>query len=117
MNREPVEIQNTTRLQSTKQRRGTKIFGVTVRAATSTLFLLALSSPALATIETIRGTLSCFGGCNKNVRVFTFLTRGGCFVSPPAADVFEDPPFTVRVDTAGVLPEAAANQNNNSRNY
>lgn len=54
---------------------------------------------------------------NSRVRVFTFLDRGGCFVSPTASDFFEDPPFTVRVDTNNTLGEAAANQNNNSRNY
>ncbi len=54
---------------------------------------------------------------NSRVRVFTFLDRGGCFVSPTASDFFEDPQFTVRVDTNTTLPEAAANRNNNSRNY
>ncbi len=54
---------------------------------------------------------------DSRVRVFTFLTRGGCFVSPTADEFFEDSPFTVVVNTNNALTEAAANQNNNSRNY
>ena len=54
---------------------------------------------------------------NSRVRVFTFLARSGCFVSPTASDFFEDPQFTVVVNTNSALTEAAVNQSNNSRNY
>jgi hypothetical protein len=54
---------------------------------------------------------------DSRVRVFTFLTRGGCFVAPTASNFFEDPPFSVVVNTNGALTEATANQSNNSRNY
>jgi hypothetical protein len=54
---------------------------------------------------------------NSSVRVFTFLDRGGCFVSPTADRFFEDPQFTVVVNNNNALTEAAAAQNNNSRNY
>jgi hypothetical protein len=54
---------------------------------------------------------------DSRVRVSTFLNRIGCFISPSFAPFFEDPPFTVVVNTNGVLTEAAANQANNSRNY
>lgn len=37
------------------------------RAASLVLLILALSSPAMATIETIKGSLTCFVGCNRNV--------------------------------------------------
>ena len=58
-----------------------------------------------------------FARQNSRVRVFTFLTRGGCFVSTTASDFFEDPPFTVKVDINNALPETAINRNNNNRNY
>lgn len=51
---------------------------------------------------------------DSRVRVFTFLVRNGCFVSPTADEFFEDPAFTVVVNTNNALTEAAAN---NSRNY
>ncbi|MGH9947883.1 MAG: hypothetical protein ACRD6X_11875 [Pyrinomonadaceae bacterium] len=54
---------------------------------------------------------------DSRVRVFTFLARGGCFISPQADQFFEDPPFTVIVNTNGALTEAAVNQSNNIRNY
>jgi hypothetical protein len=54
---------------------------------------------------------------NSSVRVFTFLTHSGCFVSPTANEFFEDPPFTVVVNTNGAITEAAANTANNTRNY
>jgi hypothetical protein len=54
---------------------------------------------------------------DSRVRVSTFLNRIGCFISPSFAPFFEDPPFTVVVNTNGVLTEAEANQANNSRNY
>lgn len=54
---------------------------------------------------------------DSRVRVSTFLNRIGCFISPMAAPFFEDPPFTVIVNTNGAVAEAASNQSNNSRNY
>lgn len=54
---------------------------------------------------------------NSTVRVFTFLLHNGCFVSPTADRFFEDPPFTVVVNTNNSVVEAANNQFNNSRNY
>jgi hypothetical protein len=53
----------------------------------------------------------------SRVRVSTFLDRVGCFVSPTADAFFEDPPFTVVVNTNGAITENAANQANNSRTY
>jgi hypothetical protein len=58
-----------------------------------------------------------FTRASSSVRVFTFLTHLGCFVSPTADQFFEDPPFTVVVNTNGTVTEAAANQTNNTRNY
>jgi hypothetical protein len=58
-----------------------------------------------------------FARQSSRVRVFTFLTHGGCFVSSTGSDFFEDPPFTVEVNTSGTLTEAAANTSNNRRNY
>ena len=52
---------------------------------------------------------------DSQVRVFTFLIRSGCFISPQADKFFEDAPFTVVVDTTGVLAES--NEANNSQNY
>jgi hypothetical protein len=54
---------------------------------------------------------------DSRVRVSTFLNRIGCFMSPTFGPFFEDPPFTVVVNTNGAVPEAAANQANNRRNY
>jgi hypothetical protein len=54
---------------------------------------------------------------DSRVRVFTFLARGGCFISPQADEFFEDPLFTVTVNTNGALVEAQINQANNTRNY
>jgi hypothetical protein len=54
---------------------------------------------------------------DSRVRVSTFLNRVGCFISPSFTPFFEDPPFTVVVNSNGALTEAAANQANNSRNY
>ena len=55
----------------------------------------------------------------SNITVIRFAppVSSGCFVNPNAPDFFEDPTFTVVVDTGHVLPEAATNQSNNSRNY
>ena len=58
-----------------------------------------------------------FTRTDSRVRVFTFLTRIGCFVSPTAVEFFEDPSFTVVVNTTNTVIEAAVNQSNNSRNY
>jgi hypothetical protein len=54
---------------------------------------------------------------DSRLRVFTFATRNGCFVSPTATPFFEDPAFTVVVNTNAALTEAAANQANNSRRF
>jgi hypothetical protein len=54
----------------------------------------------------------------SRVRVRRFSDRQGCHVSPDDAGFFfEDPQFTVVVNTNGALTEAAANTSNNSRNY
>lgn len=54
----------------------------------------------------------------STVRVRRFSDLQGCFASPnDSGFFFEDPPFTVRVNTNGALTEATANQSNNSRNY
>lgn len=54
---------------------------------------------------------------NSRLRVRTFTDRSGCFVSPTSDAFFEDPPYTVVVNTNGAVQEAAANQTNNRRNY
>jgi hypothetical protein len=56
-----------------------------------------------------------FTRASSSVRVFTFLTHLGCFVSPTADQFFEDPPFTVVVNTNGAV--ADTNTTNNTRNY
>jgi hypothetical protein len=56
-----------------------------------------------------------FTRASSTVRVFTFLTHGGCFVSPTANEFFEDPSFTVVVNTNGTV--ADSNTTNNTRNY
>ena len=56
-----------------------------------------------------------FTRASSSVRVFTFLTHLGCFVSPTADQFFEDPPFTVVVNTNGTV--ADTNTTNNTRNY
>ena len=52
---------------------------------------------------------------DSQVRVFTFLNRIGCFISPQADKFFEDPAYSVTVDTTGVLNES--NESNNARNF
>jgi hypothetical protein len=52
---------------------------------------------------------------DSQVRVHTFLTRSGCFISPQADKFFEDPSYTVVVDTTAALAES--NESNNNRNY
>lgn len=54
---------------------------------------------------------------SSNVRVRTFTEYGGCFAPRPSDAYFEDPPYIVVVNTNGAVPEAAANQANNSRTY
>ncbi|MGB7070791.1 MAG: hypothetical protein WBD22_14955 [Pyrinomonadaceae bacterium] len=54
---------------------------------------------------------------DSQVRVHTFLDRGGCFISPQADKYFEDPSYTVVVDTTGALAETIQRRSNNSRNY
>lgn len=61
-----------------------------------------------------------FTRTRNRVRVIRFAppNQPGCFVNPRDTDFFfEDPPFTVRVDVGNVVPEAATNRLNNSRNY
>jgi hypothetical protein len=61
-----------------------------------------------------------FTRTRNRVRVIRFAppNQPGCFVNPRDTDsFFEDPPFTVRVDVGNVVPEAATNRANNSRNY
>ena len=54
----------------------------------------------------------------SRVRVRRFSDRQGCHASPnDAALFFEDPQFTVVVNTNGALAEAAVSTSNNSRNY
>lgn len=54
----------------------------------------------------------------SRVRVRRFSDRQGCHVSPDDAGFFfEDPQFTVVVNTNAALTEAAVNTSNNSRNY
>jgi hypothetical protein len=55
----------------------------------------------------------------SNISVIRFAppVQSGCFVNPRSTDFFEDPTFTVRVDTGNVVPESATNRANNSRNY
>jgi hypothetical protein len=55
----------------------------------------------------------------SNITVIRFAppVQAGCFVNPRSTDFFEDPTFTVKVDTGNVVPESAANRTNNSRNY
>jgi hypothetical protein len=53
----------------------------------------------------------------SQVRVSTFADRIGCFISPSFPPFFEDPAFTVQVNTNAGAPETAVNQANNSRNY
>jgi|GEM_PF-1640105 len=55
----------------------------------------------------------------SNITVIRFAppVQSGCFVNPRSADFFEDPTFTVRVDTGNAVPESAANRANNTRNY
>ena len=52
---------------------------------------------------------------DSRLSVFTFLDRLGCFVSPTAVAYFEDPAYTVFVDTLSALTES--NEGNNSRVY
>lgn len=52
---------------------------------------------------------------DSQVRLFTFLIRGGCFMSPQADKFFEDSAFSVSVDTTGALTES--NESNNTRNF
>lgn len=59
-----------------------------------------------------------FNRQNSTVRVRTFFNRQGCHISPnDTGFFFEDPPFTVEVNTNGAIVEAAINQANNRRNY
>jgi hypothetical protein len=53
----------------------------------------------------------------SQVRVIRFAIPQpqGCFVNPNDAGFFEDPAFTVQVDTTGVVTES--NETNNSRNF
>ena len=55
----------------------------------------------------------------SRVRVIRFAppAQAGCFVNPQDPDFFEDPPFTVRVDVNGALPETIANRANNALTY
>ncbi|HLF83668.1 MAG TPA: hypothetical protein VI837_05780 [Blastocatellia bacterium] len=77
----------------------------------------ALSTQTITTLNPGQTREFTFPRQNSSVRVFTFLDRGGCFVSLTADRFFEDPPFTVVVNTNNALTEAAAAPNNNSRNY
>jgi len=52
---------------------------------------------------------------DSRLSVFTFLDQLGCFVSPTAVAFFEDPTFTVVVDTTSVLTESI--EGNNSKAY
>lgn len=54
---------------------------------------------------------------NSRVRVRTFIDRSGCFVSPSSGAYFEDPRYTVVVNTNVAVQEATANQANNTRSY
>ena len=77
----------------------------------------ALSAQTITALNPGQTRDFTFARQNSSVRVFTFLDRGGCFVSPTADRFFEDPPFTVVVNSNNALTEAGAAQNNNSRNY
>ena len=68
MNSDSLQGQNNKQFSSIgPERSRAKFLGAALRAAACMLFLLILSSPALATIDTIKGTLTCFVGCNRNV--------------------------------------------------
>jgi hypothetical protein len=81
---------------------------------TGTQVLQTQTVPGLNVGETRNFT---FTRQNSRVRVSTFLLHIGCFVSPTADFFFEDPPFTVIVNTNGAVVEAATNQTNNTRTY
>lgn len=82
---------------------------------TGTVVLATESVPGLNPGETRNFN---FRRQNSRVRVRRFSDRQGCHVSPnDTAFFFEDPPFTVVVNTNGALTEAAAQTNNNRRNY
>lgn len=46
---------------------GRKLGQLVLQATSIGLALFALSTPATATIETVKGSLTCFTGCNRNV--------------------------------------------------
>ena len=87
---------------------------VTSQLKTGTQVLQTQTVPGLNPGETRNFT---FTRQNSRVRVSTFLLHQGCFVSPTSDFFFEDPTFTVLVNTNGAVVEAIANQANNSRNY
>lgn len=74
-----------------------------------------LDTGDVATLSTGATQNFTFTRANSRVRVFTFLTHLGCFVSPTADQFFEDPSFTVVVNTNGTV--ADANTTNNTRSY
>lgn len=76
-----------------------------------------LATQTVTTLNAGQTNNFTFARPESRLRVFTFLTRNGCFVAPTATPFFEDPPFTVVVNTNGALTEAAANQANNSRRF
>ena len=58
-----------------------------------------------------------FARQQSQVTLIIFANRPGCFISPTGTPTFEDPPFTVKVDTGGVIPEGAANKQNNTKTF
>lgn len=102
------------------------VWGVTnVGTATVTTdFQIQLRSTA-GVLDTQAVTIDLLAGASREfnfdrpgdsqVRVFTFLIRSGCFISPQADKFFEDPAFSVAVDTTGALTES--NESNNTQNF
>lgn len=76
-----------------------------------------LATETITSLNTGQTRNFTFTRQDSRLRVFTFLTRNGCFVSPTATPFFEDPAFTVVVNTNGTVTEAPANQANNSRSF
>ena len=76
-----------------------------------------LATQNVATLSPGQTTNFTYVRPSSRVRVRTFLDRSGCFVSPTSDAYFEDPPYTVVVNTNAAVQEATANRSNNTRNY
>jgi hypothetical protein len=92
-------------------------------AGVNTLFLSQLSAGgSVLSTENVTGMLPGqtidfrFHRQNSRIQISTFVEHPGCFVSPSLV-FFEDPRFTVVVDTNNALNEAAADKVNNRKDF